>query len=60
MRRIADILPFVKGLDQELRQGGDSSATLKRFRRHRGGQVLLVRENPEMNLFVYDAKRVVI
>ncbi len=35
-------------------------ATLKRFRRHRNGQVLLIPENPAMKPVAYDAKRVAI
>lgn len=35
-------------------------ATLKRFRRHRSRQVLLIPENPEMKPMRYDAARVII
>ncbi|MBA2591845.1 MAG: transcriptional repressor LexA [Pseudomonadota bacterium] len=35
-------------------------ATLKRFRRHRNGLVLLIPENPAMKPVAYDAKRVAI
>jgi len=53
---------------QETAENGDvvsalidgEEATLKRFRRHKNGQVLLIPENPAMKPMAYDAKRIAI